>query len=119
MARRQARHSQSHTAGKVVGGIDLVTGRREKSEAHADRPLTAWGLAVAISLLFCLPLGGAFLSKFDTSKFFWTSSFAWLAMAAYAIPILVAGIAWLKDGRKADALKSLLLARTTGHSRPR
>jgi D-serine deaminase-like pyridoxal phosphate-dependent protein len=56
--------------------LDLVTGRREKSEAHADRPLTTWGLAVAISLLFCLPMGGAFLSKVDAHSFFWTSTFA-------------------------------------------
>lgn len=93
--------------------LDLVTGRREKSEVHADRPLTTWGLAVAISLLFCLPLGGVFLGQFDKTKFFWTSNFAWLAMITYAIPILVALIAWLKDGRKADTFKSLLLREAT------
>lgn len=93
--------------------LDLVTGRREKSEAHADRPLTAWGLAVAISLLFCLPLGGVFLSKYDTSKFFWTSNFVWLAIVAYATPVLVALVAWWKDGRKADTFKSLLLREAT------
>jgi hypothetical protein len=49
--------------------LDLVTGRRESSESRADRPLTGWGLAVAISLLLCLPLGGAFIAKYDPSKY--------------------------------------------------
>ncbi len=88
--------------------LDLITGRREQSEARADRPLTGWGVTVAISLLFCLPLGTAFLGLYSGHDF-WTDPFAWLFMITYAIPALVALAAWMKGGFEVDALKSLLL----------
>jgi hypothetical protein len=88
--------------------LDLITGRREKSEARADRPLTGLGLAVAISLLFCIPLGGAFYGKADPLHFFKSNWFGWLAIATYSVPLFFTLCAYLKE-RDFEAFKSLLL----------
>jgi hypothetical protein len=98
---------------KWTEDLDLITGRRESSDSRAERPLTGWGLAVAIYLLLCLPLGTAFLSKYEIKYDFWRFNFALLFVATYAIPIVIAVMAWVRAGFKADALKALLLREAT------
>lgn len=89
--------------------LDRITGRSESSVSKAERPLTGWGLAVAISLVFCPALGGALMGKYDGSKYaFSQSPFALLATVAFSLPPLLALVAFLFD-RQANTLKALLL----------
>ena len=78
--------------------LDEITGRRELTRASAERPLNNLAVWIAVSLLVCFPLGGAFLGKYDASKYsFWSNNFAWVAMALYSIPVILSLFA-LRNG---------------------
>ena len=88
--------------------LDLITGRRETSESHAERPLTNWGLWVAMTLVFCIPLASSVAAKFDVLHLKETWWFAPLALISLLAPIALGAIAWKKE-KTPDVWRALFL----------
>jgi Cdc6-like AAA superfamily ATPase len=88
--------------------LDLITGRREISQAHAERPLTTWGLWVAMTLVFCIPLASSLAGKFDVLHLKETWWFAPLALISLLAPIVLGTIAWRKE-KTPDVWRALFL----------
>ena len=78
--------------------LDLITGRREVTKAKQEKPASLLAVTIAISLLVCIPLGSAFLGRYDGKTGFWSNPFALLAIGMYAIPAGLGLWAWFTGG---------------------
>ncbi len=77
--------------------LDIVTGRREITKARQEKPASMLAVYLAISLLVCLPVAGAFMGRVQAGTAFWSDHYAQIAMVLYAIPLSL-GIAALREG---------------------
>jgi KAP-like P-loop domain-containing protein len=77
--------------------LDIVTGRREITKARQEKPASMLAVYLAISLLVCLPVAGAFMGRVQAGTAFWSDHYAQIAMVLYAIPLSL-GMAALREG---------------------
>ncbi len=78
--------------------LDVITGRREVTRARQVKPASTLAVTIAIALLVCIPIGGAFLGRVAAGADIWTNGYGKIALALYAVPVILGILALFKGG---------------------